>query len=92
MRGPEMPDIAMVEAYVPGRELTVSVLGDRALGVTEIHTAGGYDYHAKYAPGGSKHILPADLPPAVASLSHSRAELPPAAITSSSRRLLSSVA
>ena len=52
----------MVEAYVPGRELTASVLGDRALTVTEIVTAGWYDYDAKYKPGGSSHVVPADLP------------------------------
>jgi D-alanine-D-alanine ligase len=57
-----MPEVVMVEAYVPGRELTVSVMGDRALCVTEIVTAGWYDYHAKYTPGGSRHVLPADLP------------------------------
>ena len=64
--GAEMPEIAMVEEYVPGRELTVSVLGDRALGVTEIHTSGWYDYHAKYAPGGSTHSCPADIPAEIA--------------------------
>lgn len=58
----EMPEVVMVEAYAPGRELTVSVLGDRALGVTEIVTTGWYDYAAKYTPGGSQHILPAVLP------------------------------
>jgi D-alanine-D-alanine ligase len=53
----------MVEEFVPGRELTVSVMGDRALGVTEITTdLEFYDYEAKYAPGGSKHILPAQIP------------------------------
>jgi len=57
-----MPDTVMVEAYVPGRELTVAVLGDRALCVTDILTDGWYDYEAKYAPGGSRHVLPADLP------------------------------
>ena len=57
-----MPDAVMVEAYVPGRELTCSVLGDRAMCVTEIHTSGWYDYHAKYAPGGSSHTCPADIP------------------------------
>jgi D-alanine-D-alanine ligase len=52
----------MVEEFVPGRELTVSVMGDRALGVTEITTdLEFYDYEAKYAPGGSKHILPAQI-------------------------------
>lgn len=60
-----MPGTLMVEEYVPGRELTVSVMGDRALCVTEIVTDGWYDYHAKYAPGGSRHVLPADIPPAV---------------------------
>ena len=58
----EMPDRLMVEAYVPGRELTVTVMGDRALCVTEILTDGWYDYHAKYAPGGSRHELPANVP------------------------------
>jgi D-alanine-D-alanine ligase len=53
----------MVEEFVPGRELTVSVMGDRALGVTEITTSFEfYDYEAKYAPGGSRHILPAQIP------------------------------
>ncbi len=62
----------MVEEFVPGRELTVAVIGanasgkERALGVTEITTEFDfYDYEAKYAPGGSAHILPADLPRAV---------------------------
>ncbi len=58
----DMPDQLMVEAYVPGRELTVTVMGDRALCVTEIVTDGWYDYHAKYATGGSHHVLPADIP------------------------------
>jgi D-alanine-D-alanine ligase len=60
--GPEMPATAMVETYIPGRELTVSVLGDRAMCVTEIQMDGWYDYHAKYAPGGSRHVCPADIP------------------------------
>lgn len=59
---PEMPDQVMVETYVPGRELTCSVLGDRALCVTEIVTTGWYDYAAKYTVGGSSHVCPADLP------------------------------
>lgn len=62
----DMPREVMVEAYVAGRELTVSVLGDRAMGVTEIHTDGWYDYHAKYAPGGSRHTCPAAIPDAIA--------------------------
>lgn len=57
-----MPDIVMVEAFAKGRELTTTVLGDRALGVTEIITDGWYDYDAKYAPDGSRHVIPAQLP------------------------------
>jgi D-alanine-D-alanine ligase len=54
---------AMAEQYVPGRELTVGVLEDRALAVTEIlPTEKFYDYHAKYAQGGSRHVVPAQLP------------------------------
>jgi D-alanine-D-alanine ligase len=58
----------MVERYVPGRELTCAVMGDEALGVIEIRPAEGlnfYDYTAKYAPGGSVHLLPAPLLPNV---------------------------
>jgi len=58
----EMPNLVMVEAYLPGRELTTSVLGDRALTVTDIITDGWYDYDAKYVAGGSRHVVPADLP------------------------------
>lgn len=58
----DMPDVVMVEAYVPGRELTTTVMGDRALGVTEILTEGWYDYDAKYSEGGSRHVCPAELP------------------------------
>ncbi|MGL4236421.1 D-alanine--D-alanine ligase [Tabrizicola sp.] len=57
-----MPATVMVETYAPGRELSVSVLGDRALGVTDIITDGWYDYDAKYKPGGSRHELPANMP------------------------------
>jgi D-alanine-D-alanine ligase len=66
--GRDAPARLMVEAYVPGRELTVSVLGDRALGVTEILTEGWYDYHAKYAPGGSRHVIPAEVPAHISAL------------------------
>ena len=56
----------MVERYIPGRELTCSVMGDVALGVTEIIIAHGfYNYEAKYAQGGSTHIIPAQLKPKV---------------------------
>mgnify|MGYP002623824075 FL=1 len=58
----DMPATVMVEAYAPGRELTTTVVGDRALTVTDILTDGWYDYDAKYKPGGSRHVLPADLP------------------------------
>jgi D-alanine-D-alanine ligase len=58
----EMPEVVMVEAYVPGRELTTTVMGDRALAVTDILTDGWYDYDAKYKPGGSRHVIPADIP------------------------------
>ena len=58
----DMPDTVMVEAYLAGRELTTTVVGDRALGVTEIFTDGWYDYNAKYADGGSYHVVPADIP------------------------------
>ncbi len=52
----------MVEAFIPGRELTVSVMGDRALAVTEIKTDRSfYDYDAKYADGGSTHVIPAEI-------------------------------
>lgn len=57
----DMPDHLMVEAYVPGRELTVTTMGDRPLCLTEIKTDGWYDYHAKYADGGSYHVLPAEV-------------------------------
>lgn len=55
-------DQVMAEEFIPGRELTVAVMGDRALGVTEIvpRTA-FYDYEAKYAEGGSTHVLPAPI-------------------------------
>ena len=57
----------LVEKFVPGRELTVTVMGDRALCVTEITTSlAFYDYEAKYAAGGSSHVLPAEVPSAVA--------------------------
>jgi D-alanine-D-alanine ligase len=57
----------MVEEFVPGRELTVAVMQDKALAVTEITTdLAFYDYEAKYAQGGSKHTIPADIPDHVA--------------------------
>jgi D-alanine-D-alanine ligase len=56
----------MVERYIPGKELTCAVLGDRALDVIEIvPMTKFYDYEAKYAAGGSKHVLPAEILPNV---------------------------
>ncbi len=57
-----MPDEVMVETFAPGREMTTTVMGDRALGVTDIITDGWYDYEAKYAEGGSRHEVPANIP------------------------------
>ncbi|MBV9079444.1 MAG: D-alanine--D-alanine ligase [Methylobacteriaceae bacterium] len=58
-------DEILVERFIAGRELTCAVMGDRALGVIDIRPATGlfYDYDAKYAEGGSVHVLPADLKP-----------------------------
>ena len=57
-------DPVMVERYVPGREITVAVMGERALGVTEIRALDGfYDYRAKYTEGVAEHLVPAPLPP-----------------------------
>jgi D-alanine-D-alanine ligase len=59
-------DLVMVERYVAGRELTCGVLGGEPLDVIDVVTDGRwYDYHAKYAAGGSKHVLPAQLSPII---------------------------
>lgn len=65
---PDMPgpwqdtDRIMVESYLPGRELTVTIMDGRALGVTELKPRSGfYDYAAKYHDGMTDHILPAEL-------------------------------
>ena len=56
-------DQVMVEKFIPGKELTCAVMGNVALGVIDIvPNVGFYDYVAKYAPGGSRHILPAEIP------------------------------
>jgi D-alanine-D-alanine ligase len=72
-RGPELGsdwtfgDEVLVERYVPGRELTVAVMGDRALAVTELRPKSGfYDYEAKYTEGCATHLVPAPIPQAVA--------------------------
>lgn len=59
-------DEVLVEDFIPGRELTVAVMGDKPLAVTEISTLREYyDYSAKYEAGGSQHVIPADLPDTV---------------------------
>lgn len=59
-------ETVMIERYIPGKELTCAVLGDRALDVIEIvPTTQFYDYEAKYAAGGSQHVLPAQILPNV---------------------------
>ncbi len=59
----EIGDVVMVERYVAGREITVAVMGDRALGVTELRPRDGfYDYAAKYTEGLADHLVPAPLP------------------------------
>ena len=58
----DMPEFVMVEAFAPGRELTTTVIHDCPLTVTDILTEGWYDYDAKYTVGGSRHIVPADIP------------------------------
>ncbi|MEX2630107.1 MAG: D-alanine--D-alanine ligase [Tistlia sp.] len=53
----------LVEPYIPGRELTVSVMGDRALAVTELRPKRGfYNYEAKYTGGKTEHLVPAPVP------------------------------
>ncbi len=60
-------DHVMVERYIHGRELTCGVLDGEALGVTEVVPLGHnfYDYDAKYAAGGSKHVIPAEISPKI---------------------------
>ncbi|EPR20436.1 hypothetical protein L902_29935, partial [Agrobacterium radiobacter DSM 30147] len=60
-------DQVMVERYIHGRELTCGVLDGEALGVTEVVPLGHnfYDYDAKYAAGGSKHVIPAEISPKI---------------------------
>ena len=68
LASPDWPygDDVLVEEYCPGRELTVTVLGDRALDVTEIvPKTAFYDFDAKYAEGGSVHELPANIPQSI---------------------------
>jgi D-alanine-D-alanine ligase len=64
---PDWPcgEIMLAEEFIAGRELTCAVMGDKALGVTEIKAATGefYDYDAKYSKGGSFHVVPAQISP-----------------------------
>jgi len=56
-------ETVLIERYVPGREIHVAVMGDRALGAVEIRPKGRfYDYGAKYTAGGAEHLMPAPLP------------------------------
>lgn len=66
-RGWRFGNQALVEEYIPGREITVGVMGDRALAVTDILADAGefYDYESKYAEGGSRHVIPAAIDPAI---------------------------
>ena len=64
----DLDELVMVERYIPGRELTCAVIGDFVSDVIEIVPLKGlafYDFEAKYAPGGSRHALPADILPDV---------------------------
>ena len=64
----------LVERYIPGRELTVAVMGDRALGVTELRPrVGFYDYEAKYTAGKTDHLIPAPVPAIVGAAAKSMA-------------------
>jgi len=66
--GGAMEESVMVERYIPGRELTCAVIGEFVTEVVEIVPLKGiafYDYEAKYAPGGSQHVMPANLSPDV---------------------------
>jgi D-alanine-D-alanine ligase len=59
-------ELVLVERYIPGKELTCAVMGDKPLDVIEIVASTRfYDYEAKYAPGGSRHLLPAPISPFV---------------------------
>jgi len=57
----------LAEPFVPGRELTVAVLNDEALAVTELLPRSGfYDYDAKYTDGMTEHVCPAEIPDEIA--------------------------
>jgi D-alanine-D-alanine ligase len=56
------PDQVLVEKFIPGRELTTTIMHDQPLGVTDIITDSWYDYDSKYNFGASTHVVPADIP------------------------------
>ena len=58
----KLPEYVLIEEFVPGRELTVTVMGNNTLEVTEIESPIWYDFNAKYSVGGSTHITPAKIP------------------------------
>lgn len=59
-------DEVLVEQYVPGREVTAAVMGDRPLAVTELRPKQGfYDYDAKYEEGLTEHLVPAPVPQSI---------------------------
>jgi D-alanine-D-alanine ligase len=58
----QLPKAILVEEFIPGRELTVTIMNEKPLAVTEIVSPVWYNYEAKYKTGGSKHILPALIP------------------------------
>ena len=67
-KGGALDDLVMVERYIPGRELTCAIIGDFVTEIIEIVPLKGlafYDYEAKYGPGGSRHVLPAEISPDV---------------------------
>ena len=73
-------ELVMVEPFIAGREMAVTVLGEkagpRALAVTDIISVSGfYDYEAKYGAGGSRHVIPAVLPARVTEAALRQAEL-----------------
>jgi D-alanine-D-alanine ligase len=71
----------MVEPFIAGLELSVAVMGGKALTVTEIEAVTGfYDYDAKYGEGGSRHIVPARIPAATFERAKAQAEAAHAAI------------
>ena len=60
----QFADEALVERYIPGREVQVAVMGDKALGAIEIRPFGRfYDYDTKYSEGRAEHVMPAPIHP-----------------------------